>query len=345
MSSSKQNTAKKHSTTGKEESRSGTESTPLRKHHKVIRPIIIYPFGHPKDTQHIELLYTDLVSKISEDQNGKYVKPITVINCQTHYRVKETQIKEGPKSKKILESYENIRTNLVEKYTNIIDSWSTDTCAMWLRGLGEAYKTSNVNDVFWIIPGDFHYNTPFGREALKLMLKIPDKVYDGHCELCLGEIEVPLNSAKQLIDTYGTYGLLYNWFPAEAQGIRQITSKPRSEFFAIGHDFLGTALVSERWYAYEQTLIILLQNMRGQRTVRKVIPEPLGQIEDDPASRSTLSTAMQQIERTERALKLFWRELNEPKYPGEWPDLFRKLDRQSEQIRGAAMTIMQQLLG
>lgn len=326
---------------------SGSESLKLSssKHHKIIRPIVIYPFSHPKDTRHLEKLYSTLIREISEDETGKYAKPVTVINRQTHYRTKEMHIREGNKTQQIIESYDNIRTELVEKYSSVIDSWSSDTCAMWLRGLGDAFCESDVDDIFWIIPGDFHYDTPSGEKAIKEMKKIPDNVYNGRCELCLGEIEVPVNSSKQLIDTYGTYGLLYNWFPAEAQGIRQITSKPRTEFFAIGHDFLQIALVNERWFAYEQTLIILLQNMRGQKPVRRVLPVELGHIEDDPASRSTLSTAMQQVERTERALKLFWRELNETKYPGEWPDLFRKLDNQSEQIRGAAMTIMQQLLG
>ena len=85
---------------------------------------------------------------------------------------------------------------------------------------------------------------------------------------------MPLNSAKQLIDTYGTYGLLYNWFPAEAQGIRNITDKPRTEFFAIDYPTLERALIDSRWYAYEQTVMILLQNMSGKIPVRKITNIP-----------------------------------------------------------------------
>ncbi len=53
---------------------------------------------------------------------------------------------------------------------------------------------------------------------------------------------------------------------------------------------------------------------------------------------------MQQVVRTERVLKLFWRE-NTEKRDTQWPEIFRKLDAQSEQIRGAALVILQNLLG
>ena len=215
---------------------------------------------------------------------------------------------------------------------------------MWLTGFGAAFETCSVNDVFWQIPGDFEYDTPAGESALKSMLDIPDKVYEGKCELCLGEIEVHPNDPKHLIDTYGTYGLLYNWFPVEAQAIRRITGKPRSEFFAISHDYLKAALMPpERWFPYEQTIVLLLQGLEGAKEVRKMDTVKLGKIVDDPSDRSQLSGPMQQIERTERVLKLYWREQN--KGNGNWPDMFRKLDAQSEQVRGAALIIMQQLLG
>ena len=158
----------------------------------------------------------------------------------------------------------------------------------------------------------------------------------------MGEITIPSDSAKQLIDTYGTYGLLYNWFPAQAQGIAKITSKPRTEFFAIGHNYLRYAL-KRRWYPYEQTVVLLLHGMQGRNPVREIEKIELGEIEDEPQGRKSLAGAMQQIERTERVLKLYWRELYESQEPN-WPDKFKKLDAQSEQIRGAAMVIFEQVL-
>jgi hypothetical protein len=173
--------------------------------------------------------------------------------------------------------------------------------------------------------------------------EIPEAVYAGESEFPIGEISVPLNSAKQLIDTYGTYGLLYNWFPAEAQGLRKLTDKPRSEFFAIGHDYLRTALISQRWYAYEQTIVLLLQGMQGIRPMRAIKKLELGELTDEPTGRGDLAEAMQQVERTERVIKLYWRELKGPQDP-LWPEKFRVLDHQSEQIRSAAMVILQQIL-
>lgn len=52
---------------------------------------------------------------------------------------------------------------------------------------------------------------------------------------------------------------------------------------------------------------------------------------------------MQQVERTERVLKMVWRERNDQ--DAGWVDRFRVLDQQSGQVRGAALIILQNLLG
>jgi hypothetical protein len=241
-------------------------------------------------------------------------------------------------------SYKDFQTKYVDTYSDPIHAWSVDTCQRWLTGFGEAFKRKVTNeDVYWLIPGDFDYANPNGQKVLDDMKMLPKRVYQGSCELCLGEIEVPLNSSKQLIDTYGTYGLLYNWFPAEAQGIREITDKPRTEFFAIGHGYLTEAL-KNRWYAYEQTIAILLQRMRGRRPTCPILKVKLGAIVDEPEGRDNLASAMQQVERMERMLKLFWREHQQQIGSRSWPDDFRRLDAQSEEVRGAALVILQQIL-
>jgi hypothetical protein len=296
-----------------------------------IHPIIIYPFLQPRDTRNLAALYDKLVQRLTQNPD-KYMRPLTVLNRQTHYRNKPS-----PEFQEFIEGR-------VQKYSEIVDTWAVDTCQMWLSGFGKAFdQKSTVYDVYWLIPGDFDYASPSGERVLEAFERIPDEVYSGNAEMCLGEITVPLNSSKQLIDTYGTYGLLYNWFPAEAQGLRTITDKPRTEFFAISHDYLKKALVSQRWYAYEQTIVILLQGMQGVRPMREIRKVRLGEIVDEPIGRDTLSSAMQQVERTERVLKLYWRELKERQDP-MWPDKFRLLDHQSEQIRSAAMVILQQIL-
>ena len=298
-----------------------------------IHPVIIYPFSHPSDLRNLEALYGDLIKKLSYN-TAKYARPLTVVNRQTFYR----------NTNKPNNTFDQFLKDYVVNYSEPVHTWSVDTCQMWLAGFGGAFDNKNtVYDVYWLIPGDFDYASKAGQAVLKNFENIPNEVYSGNAEFCLGEIKVPLNSSKQLIDTYGTYGLLYNWFPAEAQGLRTITDKPRSEFFAISHDYLKKALISQRWYAYEQTIVILLQGMQGVRTMREIRKVDLGEITDEPVGRDTLASAMQQVERTERVLKLYWRELKERQDP-LWPEKFRMLDHQSEQIRGAAMVILQQIL-
>jgi hypothetical protein len=296
-----------------------------------IHPIVMYPFAQPRDTRNLVALYDNLVQRLAANAD-KYTRPRTVLNRQTYHRNRGSA------------EFVSFIEKRVLKFSDVVDTWAVDTCQMWLAGFGRAFdEKSTVYDVYWLIPGDFDYASPSGERVLSEFERIPEEVYSGNAELCLGEISVPLNSSKQLIDTYGTYGLLYNWFPAEAQGLRTITDKPRTEFFAISHDYLKKALVSQRWYAYEQTIVILLQGMQGVRPMREIHKVRLGEIVDEPIGRDTLASAMQQVERTERVLKLYWRELKERQDP-MWPDKFRLLDHQSEQIRSAAMVILQQIL-
>jgi hypothetical protein len=306
-----------------------------------IRPIVIYPFAQPRNLSGLNLLYEKLADLTKDEL---FHRPVTVLNNQTKYRSSDP----AGKDPQLQQAYAETIRDIVSPVSDVTDTWAVDTCAMWLRGLGDAFQQAELegalHDVFWLIPGDFDYSTKEGRGALNEISQIPLRVLKAQCEICLGEITVPLNSAKQLIDTYGTYGLLYNWFPAEAQGIREVTDKPRTEFFALNSETLKQALIFERWYAYEQTLMILLQNMKGRIPVRRIAKVRLGSITDPEAARSSLASAMQQVERTERALKLYWRELAERQGRLNWHDEFRALDAQSESVRTAAMVILRRLL-
>jgi hypothetical protein len=305
-----------------------------------VRPIVIYPFVQPTELTSLRLLY-DKLRELTKDD--RFAKPVTIVNSQTMYRSTDPSARDKRVAKAFREA-----EHVVTAASELTQTWAVDSCAMWLRGLGDAFRAAEddgaYHDVFWLIPGDFDFATEEGRRALDLIKEIPMRVLKDDCEICLGEIAVPLTSAKQLIDTYGTYGLLYNWFPAEAKGIRRITDKPRTEFFALSRQALKEALIEARWFAYEQTLMILLQNMRGTNPVRRIGKVELGSITDPEAARSTLSAAMMQVERTERALKLYWRERAEREDRPQWHDEFRRLDEQSESIRTAALVILRRLL-
>jgi hypothetical protein len=305
-----------------------------------IHPIVIYPFSHPKNTDHLRALYEALTNLGRND--GRFFKPLTVLNRQTVDRVCLPKMSPAQK-REARKSFEEFLAKEIEPHSTIHRTWCVDTCQMWLNGLGRAFDANEgVAAVYWLIPGDFSFASGEGKKVLERIQELPQFVHDERdVDLALGEIKVPLNSAKQLIDTYGTYGLLYNWFPNEAQGIRVITDKPRTEFFAISDSYLSYVL-SKRWYAYEQTIVLLLHAMHGTQPIRGIRKVELGSIEDEEQGRNRLEGAMQQVERTERVLKLFWRERHVESR--DWREEFRRLDAQSEQVRSAAMIIFEQIL-
>ena len=182
--------------------------------------------------------------------------------------------------------------------------------------------------------GDFNYGAAVGREVLGRLHDLPEICVELRQDVCIGEIETDHNNSKQLIDTYGTFALLYNWFPAEAQELRAMTERPRSEFFALRHSFLGEVL-NQRWFAYEQTVVMLLQAVFSNKRISRFF---MGQISDLPEGRESLASAIQQVERTERVLKTLWRERNDTKTG--WIEQYQVLETQSEEIRRTALIVL-----
>jgi len=288
-----------------------------------IHPVVIYPFRQPDDDSDLTQLY-QLVARLGADTEN-YARPITVMDRKTHYA--------NEKNKRFL----GFRTSTVARHSDILDVWCVDTCQMWYSGLGLAFEKGGPDDIYWLIPGDFNYGTAVGREVLGRLHDLPEICVELQQDLCIGEIATDHNNSKQLIDTYGTFALLYNWFPAEAKEIRQYTERPRSEFFAVRHGFLGEVL-RQRWYAYEQTVVMLLQAVLGRKRISRFF---VGHVSDLPEGRESLASAMQQVERTERVLKTFWRERHQARTG--WTEEYRMLEAQSEQVRRTALTILQNL--
>jgi hypothetical protein len=236
------------------------------------------------------------------------------------------------------DKFQRFRDGRVAHHSDILDAWCVDTCQMWYSALGMAFLRGKPDDVYWLIPGDFNYGTPAGHVVLGHLHDLPEIVLELNQDICIGEIETDHNNSKHLIDTYGTFALLYNWFPAEASEIREYTERPRSEFFAVRHSFLGEML-HKRWYAYEQTVVMLLEAVFSNKKISRFF---VGNISDLAEGKESLESAMQQVERTERVLKSMWRERNHSK-PG-WVENYRKLEKQSEEIRRAALIILGNLL-
>lgn len=299
----------------------GSGSAPAGK----IHPVVIYPFWQPADNSDLEELYK-LVARLDDDRE-KYARPLTVMDRKTYFTMEHQK------------SFIDFRNQTVARCSDILDAWSVDTCQMWYTGLATAYEQGAPGDVYWLIPGDFNYGSAVGKEVLGRLRDLPEIIQELEQDICIGEITSNPTSSKQVIETYGTFTLLYNWFPAEAQEIRQFTERPRSEFFALNHRFLGEVL-QQRWYAYEQTVIILLQAAMSKRRISRFF---VGNISDLPEGHESLAQAIQQVERTEWVLKSFWLE----KYYSKsgWPEQYRALENQSERARRTALLILQNLLG
>jgi len=289
-----------------------------------IHPVVIYPFRQPKDYSDLEQLY-QLIARLDAEK-AEYARPITVIDRKTHCA------NEGNKR------FLDFRKDIVARHSDILDAWCVDTCQMWYSGLGLAFEKGAPDDVYWLIPGDFNYGTGVGKEVLNRLHDLPEICLELQQDICIGEIATDHNNSKQLIDTYGTFALLYNWFPAEAREIRQYTERPRSEFFAIRHGFLCEVL-RQRWYAYEQTVVMLLQAVFSDKRISRFF---VGNISDLPEGSESLASALQQVERTERVLKTLWREHHEAKTG--WIEQYRVLETQSEQVRRTALSVLQNLL-
>jgi hypothetical protein len=290
----------------------------------LIHPVVIYPFRQPRAYSDLEELY-QLIARLDAEKST-YARPITVLDRKTYSANLRNR------------SFLNFRNRVVARHSDVLDAWCVDTCQMWYAGLGAAFEKGKAGDVYWLIPGDFNYGTAMGREVLSRLHDLPEICQELEQDICIGEIATDHNNSKQLIDTYGTFALLYTWFPTEAQEIRQMTERPRSEFFAVRHAFLSEVL-GRRWFAYEQTVVMLLQAVSAQKRISRFF---VGNISDLPEGRESLASALQQVERTERVLKTLWRERNETRYG--WVKRYRALENRSEQVRRTALTILQHLL-
>jgi hypothetical protein len=306
-------------------SASARPATPSARPPRRIHPVIIYPFRQPDSYADLEELY-GLVARLAATP-AVYARPITVTDRKTMHAMAGDA------------RFAAFRKDVVARHSDTVDTWSVDTCQMWYAGLGAAFDRGGPQDVYWLIPGDFNYGTATGREVLGRLHDLPEICVELAQDICIGEIHTDHNNPKQLIDTYGTFALLYNWFPAEAREIRQYTERPRSEFFAIRHDFLREMLFS-RWYAYEQTVVMLLRAITMDKYPSRFL---VGDISDLPEGKESFASAVQQIERTERVLKSVWRERHQA--DPDWPQRYRTLEAQSEQVLRTAMNILENLLG
>ena len=237
-----------------------------------------------------------------------------------------------------------------------VDTWGVDTCQDWLAGWGHVLDSMQAGEDesrhrVVLLPGDLVHVTKEGELFSNLDAFIR---FDG-ASFLVGDFdsENPY-STKEMIDSYGVFLLIANWFPDAWQAIQaRHISKPRSEFTNISVAALRELLKS-RVFAYEQTLNMLIvkwhsclhralwnSSQANELWRDEVDRKYLGRLVDDSTERHYRG-AIDQIERTERLLRMLWRELR-----GWNPNLnltsfralmeeYDRLDERSTRIRDAA---------
>jgi len=242
------------------------------------------------------------------------------------------------------------------KTLEVVQTWSVDTCQTWLAGWGHVLDNYPQAERIVQIPGDIDYvdeDTEF-YDNLGSFIETID------VDIAIGDFKTGDKfSAKSLVDTYGTYSLLANWFPEISRSIKSLPlNRPRSEFLNIKTSVLRSLLINNRNFAYEQTLNFLIKSWSYEDAKwRYNISIPLlGTLSDNKSFRN-YRACVDQIERIERMLSLLWREIKQPKKRNNMSDKeleeqytdfsneYDKLFSKSKGIMDTARTTFRALLG
>ncbi len=299
--------------------------------------VIMFPYGGFKTNEPRCELFWELVKTCHEVMPDQ--SPIVILNKDTEKRKQADAFLHD----------QRYQTDLVEVYK----TWSVDTCQMWLTGWGyviDKYKEKENVERIVLLPGDIDA-VGIGEQKDKFFSRLEEFIsFSTPWDIIIGDFTTTGRfNAKDLIDQYGTYALMANWFPEIVQKTLKLPlNRPRSEFLNIKIDVLQ-ALLAQRKFAYEQTLNILIQawDFQSRGWKYKIHIHDLGNFTDDSGIRRYME-CVNQIERTERMLKLLWREKNEPsdtlKYQ-KFIDQYHNLDLISTAIRENSRIIIRNLLG
>ncbi len=315
--------------------------------------IIMFPYSGYEAGEPREKLFWSLVDCSRKETRNQ--SPIVVLNEDTERRGRAQAFLNDARINNII----------------LQRCWAVDTCQMWLAGWGyviDTYK-NDEDDRIVQIPGDIDKVSGTEEKSSAFFRNLGVFINRTGPDIVIGDFaSEDMFSAKELIDLYGTYALMANWFPDVAQSCRRSLelNKLRSEFLNIRIETLKKILI-DRKFAYEQTLNMIIRSwdfdkrkgnkQDGDFWKYEITKIDLGILKDDSRSRQ-YRDCLDQIERTERMLKMLWREFNEvpeelletnpqeyeEKYQ-EYIDLYDRLDRRSTSIRENARIIIRNILG
>jgi len=256
------------------------------------KSVIIFPYRGYENNKQLQWYFWWTVEQCKENDP----KPIVMLT-------RDTVIRQDADS-----FLKDERTKTLE----VIQTWSVDTCQTWLAGWGHVLDNYPEAERIVQIPGDIDYVN----EDIDFYDNLKNFIAITSSDIAIGDFGTgDKYSAKSLVDTYGTYSLLANWFPEISQNIRTLPlHRPRSEFLNIKTSVLRDLLINNKNFAYEQTLNFLIKcwNYDKSKWRYDISVSPLGSLSDDKSFRDYRG-CIDQIERIERMLSLLWREIKEPK--------------------------------
>lgn len=326
-------------------------------------PIIIMSI-HTKQSGKADSFYQDILTNHREVE---LIEMWSVDTCQrwltgwghvlTHYpETKRLVLLPGDSEqigglsiKHILKKLETVD----EKLGDIFELGKTGDINSFLQSIALDLDPTEINQIIKFIA-----NVNQFIERIQQFITLKDNIDAEIPDIILGDYVTGLEfSAKDLIDRYGTFPLLANWFPAVTENLWRIAEinewegtgikKPRSEFLNIRRETLEELLAYQP-FAYEQTLNILIRSWDFQQNQwkYKISKFTLGTIQDDSSFRK-YRNCLDQIERTERMLRVIWKQVNETKDLDtyrQFVDTYEKLDTRSTAIRESATIVIRSLL-
>ena len=312
----------------------------------ITKILIIFPYHGYTDSGEI---FWELINNC---RKYSIYEPIVVVNRDTIERGQADQF---------------IKKNEFSRSRNIpsvetLKVWSVNTCQMWLHGWGkiiddnEALSQEKKIERIIQLPGDLtsiSNRKEFYANLEKFCIADCD-IHKKRCyDIVVGDFKTKEFIGKNLIDLYGTFPLLANWFPEISKEIFSLPLyKPRTEFLNLRVDTLRELLKNHRPFSYEQTLNMLINSWDNYKKAwkYKIKCFNLGYIQDDSGHR-LYQGCLDKVERTERMLKNVWRQThplvdteNNQEFR-EFMDNYDSLYQRSQAICETARITIRSLLG
>ncbi|MFT5387355.1 MAG: hypothetical protein ACI9E5_000482, partial [Candidatus Omnitrophota bacterium] len=150
------------------------------------------------------------------------------------------------------------------KTLEVVQTWSVDTCQTWLAGWGHVLDNYPEAERIVQIPGDLDYVD----DDIHFYENLKNFTENTSTDIIIGDFETgDDNNSKGLVDIYGSYPLLENWFVEILENLKELPlHRVRSEFLNIRTSVLREFLLSNRSFAYEQTLNFLIKSWNYNET-------------------------------------------------------------------------------